>query len=429
MEKTSHLCVSLSKESSCSIEKISLKPKALFTEGLAMERKSTVSDLQPFPVKNADTQILDSETLLNRHKDDLVVLSDDETEKELSANLVTSSDVKSREYMLDSKTLALTSDNSTSQTESLKNNAYSADASKDLLDSLLKTDKDGAGQASQKLDIDKLRDKSLDSLNTKVVDGKKKEVNSKSNINDSLSLQKVGLKSKSVESFGSKNENQGCNNVVAEATGTVLKELVCQTEDDPLESALRSLKLKQSYLAKSGPFVPKRQVIQLKSPHESRPGQSHRMEPGVKRFGPPRLDDWYRPILEIDYFAAVGLASASEDKNRVLCELKEVPVCFKSPEQYVTIFRPLVLEEFKAQLHSFFLEMSSWEDMYFGRLSVLSVERIDDFHLVRFVHDDKESVTSKSFSENDLVLLTREPPRKTSHDFHMVGKVFASYFS
>ncbi|XP_031256131.1 uncharacterized ATP-dependent helicase C29A10.10c isoform X2 [Pistacia vera] len=422
-EKVSHLCVSLSKEASSSIEKTSLRSKALFNEGLSMERKSSVSDLQPFSVKNADPQILDSETLVNRHKDNLVVLSDDETEKELSANLVTSSDVKSREYMLDSKTLALTSDESSSQTDSLKKSAYSADASKDLLDFLLKRHKDGSGLASQKLDFDKSHGKSLDSLNAKVVDGKKKDINFKSNTKDSLSLQKVGLKSKSVESSGSKNVNQVCNNVVAEATNTVLKELVCETEADPLESALRSLKLKQSYLAKSGPFVPKRQVIQLKSPLDNRSGQLHRMEPGVKRFGPPRLDDWYRPILELDYFATVGLASASENESRALCELKEVPVCFKSPEQYVAIFRPLVLEEFKAQLHSSFLEMSSWEDMYFGSLSVLSVERIDDFHLVRFVHDDKESVTSKSFSENDLVLLTREPPQKTSHDLHMVGKV------
>jgi senataxin len=128
--------------------------------------------------------------------------------------------------------------------------------------------------------------------------------------------------------------------------------------------------------------------------------------------------------LEIDYFAIVGLASARKDENRTVSRLKEVPVCFQSPEQYIDIFRPLVLEEFKAQLRSSFLEMSSWGEMYYGSLSVLSVERIDDFHLVRFVHDESDSTSSRSFSDNDLLLLTKEAPENASHDVHMVGKVF-----
>ncbi|KAL5071646.1 hypothetical protein RYX36_022533 [Vicia faba] len=62
-------------------------------------------------------------------------------------------------------------------------------------------------------------------------------------------------------------------------------------------------------------------------------------------------------------------------------------------EQYVEMFRPLVLEEFKAQLQNSFLKMSSWEEMFYGNLSVMSIERIDDFHIVRFVHDDGDSAT------------------------------------
>ncbi|KAL2319095.1 hypothetical protein Fmac_032971 [Flemingia macrophylla] len=86
------------------------------------------------------------------------------------------------------------------------------------------------------------------------------------------------------------------------------------------------------------------------------------------------------------------------------------------------IFQPLVLEEFKAQLHNSFLEMSSWE-MFFGILFVMSIERIDDFHLVRFVQDDGDSAKCRVFSENDFLLLTKEHPQKSSRDIHMVGKV------
>ena len=111
----------------------------------------------------------------------------------------------------------------------------------------------------------------------------------------------------------------------------------------------------------------------------------------------------------MDYFATVGLASARKDDHCTVGKFKEVPACFQSPEEYIEIFRPLVLEEFKAQLQSSFLEMPSWEVMYFGVLSVLSVERIDDFHLVHFSHDDNGSTSLKSFAENDLVLLTKNP--------------------
>ncbi|XP_028069386.1 uncharacterized protein LOC114271921, partial [Camellia sinensis] len=58
-----------------------------------------------------------------------------------------------------------------------------------------------------------------------------------------------------------------------------------------------------------------------------------------------------------------------------------------------------------------------------GSLSVLSVERIDDFHLVRCVHDDDVPAGCRSCSENDLILLTRQPLQNSSHDVHMVGKV------
>ncbi|KAI5431747.1 hypothetical protein KIW84_035787 [Lathyrus oleraceus] len=67
--------------------------------------------------------------------------------------------------------------------------------------------------------------------------------------------------------------------------------------------------------------------------------------------------------------------------------------------------------------------MSSWEVLFYGSLSVMSIERIDDFHIVRFVHDNGVSATCKSFSENDFVLLSKNPPQKSNQDVHMVGKV------
>lgn len=195
------------------------------------------------------------------------------------------------------------------------------------------------------------------------------------------------------------------------------------TENDPWEVALKSARSQQSNLTNPSKPVSKRQVIQLNLPFENRPGSLRRLEAEVKRFKPPNLDDWFRPILNIDYFAAVGLTPVSKDENQSVSKLKEVPVYFQSPEEYVNIFRPLVLEEFKAQLHSSFLEMSSLEEICFGSLSVLSVERIDDFNLVRCVHDDSDSAATRSFSENDLVLLTKQPLQNSSHDVHMVGKV------
>ncbi|KAL6496859.1 hypothetical protein OROGR_028788 [Orobanche gracilis] len=206
-------------------------------------------------------------------------------------------------------------------------------------------------------------------------------------------------------------------------TSEVIKEIVCDTDDDGWKfSFFKPPRRPQTLIAKESIAVPKRKVIQLSLPFENRPG-SLRLGDKVKRFQPPRLDDWYRPILELDFFAAVGLDSESDKNYQSVCKLKEVPVCFQSPDEYVEIFRPLVLEEFKAQLQSSYQEMASSEEMFCGSLSVLSVERIDDFHVVRFVHDENESTGSKSLLENDLILLTREPLRNSILDVHIVGKV------
>ncbi|CAA0829521.1 P-loop containing nucleoside triphosphate hydrolases superfamily protein [Striga hermonthica] len=203
----------------------------------------------------------------------------------------------------------------------------------------------------------------------------------------------------------------------------VLKEIVSDTDGEAWNFAFfKPPRRPQTLITKPNTSGPKRQVIQLSLPLGNRPG-SMRMGDKVKRFQPPRLDDWYRPILELDFFVAVGLASGDGKENQNVGKLKEVPVCFPSPDGYVEIFRPLILEEFKAQLQSSYQEMASSEEMCFGSLSVLSVERIDEFHVVRFVHDESGSTASKSLLENDLILLTKQPLRNSVVDVHTVGKV------
>lgn len=212
-------------------------------------------------------------------------------------------------------------------------------------------------------------------------------------------------------------------NKTLKTSDEVVKEIVSDKDDDAWKfSFFKPPRRQQPLTTKPSTSGPKRQVIQLSLPLESRPA-SMRLGGGAKRFQPPRLDDWYRPILELDFFVAVGLASETDKDYQSVGKLKEIPVCFQSPDGYVEIFRPLVLEEFKAQLQSSYQEMASSEESCCGSLSVLSVERIDDFHVVRFVQDENESPGSKSLLENDLILLTRQPLQNSVSDVHTVGKV------
>lgn len=218
-------------------------------------------------------------------------------------------------------------------------------------------------------------------------------------------------------------ENDGeADERVIKTNDTVLKELVSENRSDREAAFLSSARRQQSFSIKTSLSGPKRKVIQLSLPVENR-SNTLRLDDGVKRFKAVRLDDWYRPILELNYFLTVGLTTAGEGKNDSLNKLKEVPVCFQSVDEYVEIFRPLILEEFKAQLQSSFQEITSLEEMSCGSLSVMSVERIDDFHFIRCVHEDVDSSGSKSCSDSDLILLTRQPLRNSCPDIHMVGKV------
>ncbi|KDP25042.1 hypothetical protein JCGZ_22577 [Jatropha curcas] len=413
-EQVSHLRVSLAKKVSCDGGIETLRPRALFSEDLSFTKRHTASEMHASPAKDTILQALGSSTDNRTDKSNVILLSDDESERHISPAKVILPDKDSGPGRLDSHP---TADRSASLADTSKK-ASVIDTLRDLSDAFEQTDSlDRSGLIIQKQDFDKLRGQSP-------ADDKSKEVKSIVRVKDVFASQcKINLKNSCDVSVNSKTVNQFSHGKVSETRDSILKEIVHDANKDLSESAFKSVRQPSSFLAKLSASGPKRQVIQLKTPVENRIGSLHRLDAGVKRFKPPRLDAWFRPILEINYFETVGLMSADKDENQNVSKLKEVPVCFQSPEQYVEIFRPLVLEEFKAQLHSSFLEMSSWDEMYYGSLSVLSVERVDDFHLVRFVHDDNDSTSSKSFSENDLVLLTKEAPQRTSHDVHMVGKV------
>ncbi|XP_050380960.1 uncharacterized ATP-dependent helicase C29A10.10c isoform X2 [Argentina anserina] len=417
IEQVSLLSVSLSKEASSSTAMTNTRS----AEGLSSQKKYSVPEVKYLSIEDPDVQMPHSPWKNDRkHGSDMIVLSDDETEV-IQPNEAVICDTKMSWCLMDDKTVNSTVDKSISYNDSAKK--LSGIDSRNSLNVCQKIDAtDSTGLASQKQDSDRLTEilQPVSLLKSKDVNNSRKETIPDWHINDSIKFK--GTAKPSDNAVGSKKLSEAGKNAALKEGGALLKEVVCDVEKDPLDAALNSFRRQQSFVPKPSISAPKRQLIQLQSPSQNSAGHLHRLE-GRKRFQSPRLDQWYRPILELDYFAVVGVASASENDKHKVAELKEVPVNFQSPEQYVGIFCPLVLEEFKAQLQSSFLEMSSLEEVYFGSLSVLSVERIDDFHLVRFAQDDNDSIASSSFSENDLVLLTKEPPQKSSHEVHMLGKV------
>ncbi|CAI7769181.1 unnamed protein product, partial [Closterium sp. NIES-54] len=154
----------------------------------------------------------------------------------------------------------------------------------------------------------------------------------------------------------------------------------------------------------------------------------------------PKLDDWFRKILAMDYYEVV---SGSEPAGSASRGLVRVPDEFGSVAEYVRVFQPLVLEEFKAQLRRSYEDAvgsgggggaggmggaggagggggvgggagerrGGAEVAYVGALRMLSIERVDDFQLARFMAEPGASSGSRAFcGENDLVLLTRKVP-------------------
>ncbi|KAH0465398.1 hypothetical protein IEQ34_005501 [Dendrobium chrysotoxum] len=206
-----------------------------------------------------------------------------------------------------------------------------------------------------------------------------------------------------------------------EQSVAMIEQLVQVDIDDPLELALGYTVCSKPVASKPTMFAPKRKVIQLQMPANQKSCLLNRMNVSSRRLKPPRLDVWYKSILEMDYFVIVGLYSTDEN-DKTTSNFNEVPLHFQSSDHYVKIFQPLVLEEFKAQLRHSFLE-SSVEDKHCGSLSIVSVERIDDFHIIRGRPDEKGSEIPLGCLENDLVLLTKEPLENSVQSTHVLGKV------
>ncbi|KAK8967609.1 putative helicase MAGATAMA 3 [Platanthera guangdongensis] len=198
----------------------------------------------------------------------------------------------------------------------------------------------------------------------------------------------------------------------------LIKHFVQDDIDDPLELALDHTSHKKSVVSKPSILAPKRKVIQLQMPANNI--ALNKPDISSRRLRPPRLDVWFKSILELDYFVVAGLYSAYGDE-KTTSNLNKVPLHFQSLDHYIKIFQPLVLEEFKAQLHNSFLE-SSVENKHCGSLFVVSVERIDDFHIIRGCPDE-EFTTSPGCMENDLILLTKEPLENSVQTTHVLGKV------
>ncbi|KAK7262042.1 hypothetical protein RIF29_28370 [Crotalaria pallida] len=421
-EQVSRLSVSLSTEGSRNFQEANAKPKSSASKSLSFEKNCFTSDLHFSSMEDKGVQTVDSKMI--EDSDNVVILSDDEVDPNNFPMMVTLlSDTKTGQHMSDGNAMSFDAGKSSPTSKLAKQNASYLKTSKEMeAASQKKAITDDFKISSQKPDSGNLHDKPVvtSSIDSKGQGSRSREARSNSR-------DRVNLIKSSDEAGDAKNLKKACSNAAPKTGGTMSSNSNKMSsdfdaEDDPLETALKSVGCIQLRAPKPTPVL-RRQVIQLKTPLENRSNCLRKLEDPVKRFKPPRLDDWFKPILEINYFMTVGLSSKGKDENRTVSKLKEVPIHFQSPEQYVEIFRPLVLEEFKAQLQNSFLEMSSWEEMFYGSLSVMSVERIDDFHLVRFVHDDGNSAAGKSFSENDLLLLTKDPPQKSSQDVHMVGKV------
>lgn len=378
-EQVSHLSVSLMN----AYGKTNFNSKFLPSEVLLHKRKSSSEKIQ-----DLDLEILDSDPCAKTERESVIVLSDDEIDVKDSVETVDDSSMSSK----------------TTEKASQPTKNISLDDEAPVVETCIPKVKSVQGKSMQKKPS--LTKSSVQNLTSKRdTSVPLKRTSSLKNVSDETRVSKSA-------------ENQSIKKIPPKSD-RVIKELVFDAKDDPWEFALKSARHHQSHLAKlSGP---KRQVIQLNMPFENRASQLNKRT-GLQRFKPIRLDDWFRPILEMDYFATVGLISSTVDKSQTGEKLKQVPVFFQSPDDYVAVFRPLVLEELKAQLHSSFMELTSPDEMSCGSLSVMSVERVDDFHVVRCVHDDKDLEGSRTL-ENDLVLLTRHPFQKSSNDVHMVGKV------
>ncbi|XP_019193568.1 PREDICTED: uncharacterized protein LOC109187727 [Ipomoea nil] len=378
---------------------------------------SSASDAQTTSVSVKRLLVSDSDVLVGKEGANSIVLSDDNNEPETSISKDVNSHFGSSRTLFDDKVVSTNAVGQVVYPGPVKGTNSRIDKAMNPV----VASKPG-------LESDMVEGGTAASIKSKVIHEKRKDADTKLSRehrkeNDTLMTQpSFTWKDSSDESMIFKTKGQKDNKEAIETGITVLQELVQDSENDLEFGFSKSGRRRQTLTIKPSISGPKRQVIQLDLPVKNR-SSLFRVDGRVKRFKSARLDDWFRAILELDFFATVGLSVTSEEDNQNFNKLKQVPVCFESAEEYIEIFRPLLLEEFKAQLLSSFQEATSVEEMSCGSLSIMSVERIDDFHIIRCVRDDFDNSGSKSCLENDLILLTRQPLQNSAPDVHMVGKV------
>ncbi|KAI3990319.1 hypothetical protein MKX01_037658 [Papaver californicum] len=451
-EKVSRLSVSLPSDRSSTVGVTNLISYHPIPRGSFESNHSVLDEKKPF--EHLDVKVLDLVPFDKvKSQDKLIILSDDEAETEVS-EVTVSSCINPSYSCMDGKTLNFAADKSILPNDHGRKSVSENSNYRNFLSALESKDTaKNAGLTSQKHYSDARKEIRKETNTGSVIDlfpsKIKAEPLKKSSIDENISSKtsdqaRLGVASGS-KALAAKNivlkDLMHDNNIApwekalksakamkmsgateTEKRPSVLKIMIPDDDNDPWEMAVKAATRPQSSVAKLNTSVTKRQVIQLNMPMENKSAFARRMDAGAKRLKPPRLDDWYRPMLEIDYFSIVGLSPGDQEESGSNAKLKKVPMCFESPDHYVDIFRPLVLEEFKAQLRTSYAESSSSEEMWSDFVSVVSVDRVDDFNLVRCVPSDGESIESKC-SENDLVLLTRQPLQNSAHDVHVVGKV------
>jgi hypothetical protein len=210
--------------------------------------------------------------------------------------------------------------------------------------------------------------------------------------------------------------------VLISETDPILQELVMDVDADPLARALDSARRPVSL--KDGNVPQRRQIITLGiSGEQVRVGGSVRVLP---RAPPPRLDEWFRRILIMNFFAATGVSDYCPESD-LSDPLVKVPLRFESSQKYIEVFQPLLLEEFQAQLQRSYGELSLSDGMTTGTMRLMSLERVDDFQLGRFMAEGGADGAARACSENDLLLLTRQPLcLGEPQSCHMLAKVIIS---
>ncbi|XP_057825136.2 uncharacterized protein LOC131037116 isoform X2 [Cryptomeria japonica] len=451
-------------------EQLSLLLKSISVESATSQRK-TEEPLKSILTPGDDVSCKDDddvEILDFKSKVDIIVLSDDEVEKDREVLLPSKSCAESElqptqslemekvvhgyEGSYDSQSDKQNSKNNTENVSSVKNSSFSC-----LLDGAINsTNKSAINEplvGSESFDNRTMSVLQHENMNMNAAVCMQQPaveehvlchspiINTQGNVSSgesqdkskSLVVSSIGRTdsiSHVVQDQNDKSENLTRNSSVRKmSTGVrssedlLLKKLIADDKYDPLEFALDSVKSMQPLSIKPA-VSSKRQLIYLEAPLEQDKSSSERLDTRMKKYKPPRLDEWYKPILELDYFVVVGISlSDSEPENLPTAQLTEVPTSFLSADHYMNVFRPLVLEEFKAQLRQSFEDVSSPEELCCGKLRLLSLEKVDDFQLVRFMAEIGEDAASRGCYENDLVLLSRQPFQSVHQNVHMIGKV------